>query len=166
MEAQIGNRPLWIALGVSLVLHLAFVLFVKLEFRPLPNDPIVLNMRLVKPVGPLPSEEVTPSEPASSIAAPADPVFEDVDPVIDSALNFENMLFPEDFLTDFDMQIEEPQSMEAETGTSTNPITHMSVQDMVQSIADIAAANSQDEDKNEFAGLRAMGPHPLKRPST
>ncbi|MCY4144302.1 MAG: energy transducer TonB [Gammaproteobacteria bacterium] len=156
MEALIGNRPLWIALGVSLVLHIAFVLFVKPEFRPLPTDPIVLNMRLVKPVGPLPSEKDAPLEPAPGIAGPEEPVFEDIDPDIGSTLNFENMLFPDDFLADLDIQLEEPDSI-AGAGTIDNPIAQMSVEDMVQSIADIAVANSQGEEEKRIRRLAGDG---------
>lgn len=157
MEALLSNRPLWIALGVSLALHASFVVFVNLEINPIPRDPIVLNMRLVKPVGTLPTTNDTLMDSPQEIIGPEEPVIDSVAPEIDGALSFEEVLFPEDFLTDMDITLKEPGVEEAAVDTSTNAIAQMSVEDMVQSIAEIAVANSEEESEKRIRRLAGDG---------
>ena len=57
MDLLETNRPLFIALGISLVLHAAFFAFVDVNFTTIPYEPEILNLRLVKPVGPLPTPQ-------------------------------------------------------------------------------------------------------------
>ena len=142
---------------VSVVLHAAFLLFVKVDINPIPAEPIVLNMRLVKPVGPLPVPPDEPIDPPQSIVETVQPPVEPTTPNDEDLLNFNEPLFPEDYLPNLDLDIEIPPFEDPVATLNENPIQDMSVEDMVQSIADMAAARNEEENEKRIRRLAGEG---------
>ena len=161
METLTNNRPLWIALGVSLALHAAILVFVQVDFAPIPRDPIVLNMRLVKPVAPpivdeeiideslttIPVEEpvqveesVQTEEEESLINWDFNQVFVPVQPVPADTLNNESIV-----------------ATEPEESPPSSPIEQLSTEDIVQSISDMAAAQADEENEKRIRRLAGEG---------
>lgn len=162
METLNNNRPLWIALGFSLALHAAILVFVQVDFAPIPRDPIVLNMRLVKPVTPPAIDEeimdesltATPVEEPVEVEEPVQTVEEEDSP-INWDLNqfFEPVLpIPSESLDNESMAVSEPVDSEP-----SSPIEQLSTEDIVQSIADMAAAQANEENEKRIRRLAGEG---------
>ena len=158
METLTHNRPLWIALGVSLALHAAILVFVQVDFAPIPRDPIVLNMRLVKPVTP-----PTIDEEISNESQTTTPIEEQVQDLTleeeDSLINWDfNERFvpvlpaPSESLDNESIAVTEPIDSEP-----SSPIEQLSAEDIVQSIADMAAAEADRENEKRIRRLAGEG---------
>lgn len=156
METLTNNRPLWIALGVSLTLHLALLLFVQIDFAPIPRDPIVLNMRLVKPIAPPNIEEAIIDGPAVEIPAnePVSTVVEEESSVIWEINEVFAPVLPG--MTE-DIADESPSAIETEELPATSPLDQLSAQDIVQSIANMAAAKAEEENEKRIRRLAGEG---------
>ena len=160
METLTNNRPLWIALGVSLALHAAILVFVQVDFAPIPRDPIVLNMRLVKPVAPpIVDEEIideslttTPVEEPVEVGGPVQTEEEE------SLINWDFNPFvpvlpiPSESLDNESMAVSEPVDSEP-----SSPIEQLSTEDIVQSIADMAAVQANEENEKRIRRLAGEG---------
>ena len=158
METLNNNRPLWIALGVSLALHAAILVFVQVDFAPIPRDPIVLNMRLVKPVTPPTINEEIVNESLTTV-----PIEEPVQDVTldeeESLINWDfNQFFvpvlpiPSDDLDTESLAVDEPEETEP-----VSPIAQLSAEDIVQSIANMAAAQADEENEKRIRRLAGEG---------
>ncbi len=158
METLTNNRILWIALGVSLILHVAILVLVQVDFAPIPRDPIVLNMRLVKPVTPPTIDEEIIDESLTTT-----PVEEPVEDLTleeeESLINWDfNQFFvpvlpiPNDDLGNESLAIAEPVESEP-----ASPIEQLSTEDIVRSIADMAAAEAEEENEKRIRRLAGEG---------
>lgn len=161
METLNNNRPLWIALGVSLALHAAILVFVQVDFAPIPRDPIVLNMRLVKPVAPpIVDEEIideslttTPVEEPVEVEEPVQTEEEESHINWDFNQFFEPVLpIPSESLDNESMAVSEPVNSEP-----SSPIEQLSTEDIVQSIADMAAVQANEENEKRIRRLAGEG---------
>lgn len=163
METLTNNRPLWIALGVSIALHAAILVFVQVDFAPIPRDPIVLNMRLVKPVTPptineeIMNESLTTTpieEPVQDVTLNEDesPINWDFSPFFDPVLPIPSDNFDTDNLDTESLAVDEPEETEP-----VSPIAQLSAEDIVQSIADMAAAKAEEENEKRIRRLAGEG---------
>ncbi|MCY3883767.1 MAG: energy transducer TonB [Gammaproteobacteria bacterium] len=159
METLTNSRPLWIALGVSLTLHVALLLLVKIDFAPIPRDPIVLNMRLVKPV-----EQPRVKEAVIDQSLTDHPVEEPVQSVTEVIEDDSNVIWEiNDIFTSVlpgmtqESDEEEPLLNHTEESPDSSPLDQLSAQDIVQSIADMAAAKAEEEDKKRIRRLAGEG---------
>lgn len=156
METLTNSRPLWIALGVSLVLHLALLILVQIDFAPIPRDAIILNMRLVKPVAPAIVDEGIIDE--SLTQTPIDETIETV--VADESIidwNFNQVFVPLIPGTSDEIDNESLPITETEELEPTSPIAQLSAEDIAQSIADMAAAEAEQENEKRIRRLAGEG---------
>ena len=152
MEMLGSNRVLAIALTLSVVIHIAIAVGTTVEFGDIPQQDRTLNLRLVKPLIPLPSTDDVEVEEG----VPTDSDTND-ETLIPGIVDFESETSDE--LT---VPQEEPQQVFAPSNevlgpdpaippglepiSEPNVVERLSNEELVQSVAEFAAASTEEEE--------------------